>query len=357
VNTEKPVVLGLFPEFSSEHLGGIQESARIAWDAISNAARTELICYARNGNGRSQGAADSRIKTVLSAVRKQCSTDVVLVWQVGLIKLLPFLRCEPKCKALFLHGVEVWREPGWLTSRLASGIELFLSNSEHTWRRFIDYNPSLSGKQHEIVPLGIGLPLSSTPLEPASPPRALMLSRLSKAEDYKGHREVIDAWPLVLKKDPDATLLIAGDGDLQTELEGIVSCLGLTKNIRFLGRITEEAKQRLLVESRCLLMPSRGEGFGLVYLEAMRLGRPSLVSTLDAGREVVNPPEAGLAVNPTDRDATADAIIRLMSDGLEWNEWSQRARSRYESNFTARHFQERLLKALFLNSQSRKSVP
>jgi glycosyltransferase involved in cell wall biosynthesis len=93
-------------------------------------------------------------------------------------------------------------------------------------------------------------------------------------------------------------------------------------------------------------MPSRGEGFGLVYLEAMRLGRPCLVSKEDAGHEVVNPPEAGLAVDPGDSEELTKAVVRLMSDGDEWREWSHRARLRYETHYTAEQFQMRLLRAL-----------
>jgi glycosyltransferase involved in cell wall biosynthesis len=94
-------------------------------------------------------------------------------------------------------------------------------------------------------------------------------------------------------------------------------------------------------------MPSRGEGFGLVYLEAMRLGRPCLVSNCDAGREVVNPPEAGLAVDPADASSLADGVCRLLADGPEWHRLSQAARRRYEREFTAEHFQRRLIAALF----------
>jgi glycosyltransferase involved in cell wall biosynthesis len=71
------------------------------------------------------------------------------------------------------------------------------------------------------------------------------------------------------------------------------------------------------------------------------------VSTVDAGREVINPPEAGLAVNPDDKFDLADSICRLLRDGVEWRQWSEQARRRYEENYTAKHFQERLLAALF----------
>jgi glycosyltransferase involved in cell wall biosynthesis len=94
-------------------------------------------------------------------------------------------------------------------------------------------------------------------------------------------------------------------------------------------------------------MPSRGEGFGLVYLEAMRQGRPCLVGDSDGGREVVNPPEAGLAVDPGDPLQLAAAVTRLLTPGPEWDRWSLQARRRYEDGFTAQHFRQRLNEALF----------
>jgi glycosyltransferase involved in cell wall biosynthesis len=116
--------------------------------------------------------------------------------------------------------------------------------------------------------------------------------------------------------------------------------------VQFFGRVSEARKAGLLRDCRALAMPSRGEGFGLVYLEAMRAGRPCLVSDCDAGREVVNPPEAGLAVNPADAEALANAAARLLGSGDEWQKWSTRARARYEANFTAAHFQARIRHAI-----------
>jgi phosphatidylinositol alpha-1,6-mannosyltransferase len=202
---------------------------------------------------------------------------------------------------------------------------------------------------HQAVHLGVGAP-ADTPPAPDHPPAVLMLSRLLRSEDYKGHREMIAAWPLVLERIPNAQLWIAGDGDLRADLEQMAQARGLGSRVRFWGWVSEERKQELLGHCRCLALPSRGEGFGLVYLEAMRLGRPCLVSTLDAGREVVNPPEAGLAADPRDPHALADAICRLLAPGPEWARWSLQARRRYESYFTARHFQERLVQALFSDS-------
>lgn len=145
----------------------------------------------------------------------------------------------------------------------------------------------------------------------------------------------------------EARLWIVGDGDLRPELEKLATASGCGDSVVFWGRVSESRKEELLRHCRCLAMPSRGEGFGLVYLEAMRLGRPCLVSLYDAGREVVNPPEAGLSVDPSVPDALAEALTRLLQSGREWTEWSRAGRCRYEARFKATDFQARLLDAVW----------
>src|SRR5581483_3203949 len=194
-------------------------------------------------------------------------------------------------------------------------------------------------------PLGIETPLDCI-APPTSPPCMLMLRRLERAEDYKGHREMIAAWSRVRVQIPDAQLWIAGDGNLRAELQAQVAALGLQGAVRFWGRVDDLKKQELMQACRAFALPSRREGFGLVYLEAMRAGRPCLVSTVDAGREVVNPPEAGLAADPGNANALADAACCLLKDDSSWDEWSMQARRRYENHFTALHFQQRLKDAV-----------
>ena len=353
VNRKPSTLLGLFPQFGNGHIGGIQESARVAWQAIGDRCAAQLICYSKDTVNGDQP--DSRMRKVIEAFNRNDNHDVILVWQMGLLKLLPFLRPQNGTRTvLFLHGIEAWKPHDWLTRRLLGRVDLFLTNSEYTWKRFCELNTSIAIRPHETVPLGLSTPIVNGTPQPSEEPTALIISRLSKDEDYKGHRELIDAWPLVLKQKSEARLLIAGDGDLRAELEHLVHSRELDGSIRFLGKVSEQTKAGLLKTCRCLVMPSQGEGFGLVYLEAMRMGRPCLVSTLDAGREVVNPPEAGLAAHPNNKAALTDALVRLLSDSSEWRDWSLQARQRFEQNYTAAHFQKRLLKALSLEM---KSVP
>jgi phosphatidyl-myo-inositol dimannoside synthase len=360
MSKESPKILGLFS--SLLHPGGVECSGRIAWQGIVDRVggdRARLCCYEpRNqnrgveeeadlkGSGHTREVALSKFGALAMALRRRWRADTILVWHLHLLRLVPLFRLPKARVVVFLHGIEAWRRTDWLTRRLCSRVHLFLTNSHYTWAQFVQSHPRLQSIAHRIVHLGLDTPLPAQPVSPSQPPAVLMLGRLAQGEDYKGHREVITAWPVVCERIPNAELWIAGNGGLQTELQALVGERDLSRRIRFYGRVSEEEKQRLLVQCRCLALPSRAEGFGLVYLEAMRLGRPCLVSTLDAGREVVNPPEAGLSVDPRDPRALADAVCRLLTPGQAWEDWSVRARQRYEQNFTAVHFQQRLLEAL-----------
>jgi phosphatidylinositol alpha-1,6-mannosyltransferase len=354
-NAADAKVLGLFPYFGPEAVGGVQASARIAWDAVTehtNVAPT-LLVYANkrrsraSRNGAETLMVNSKRQAVYKALSRTWPHNLVFVWHLGLLRLLPFFRLSKARVVMVLLGIEAWKEQRGLTRQQLEKVDLFLSISDHTWRSFVDLNRQYESKPHQTILLGIGSPLVGETPAPSLTPAALMLSRLSSAEDYKGHREVIRAWPRVLQENPQAELWIVGDGDLRDDLERLVAELKLEKQVRFWGYVADDVRDKLLAECRCLVMPSRGEGFGLVYLEAMRVGRPCLVSTLDAGREVVNPPEAGLAANPDDGNELANSICRLLEDGPEWQRWSMQARRRYEQNYTAKHFQNRLLAALF----------
>lgn len=356
-------VLGLFPYFGPDAVGGVQASARVAWRAVKEHAngQSTLLVYSNEGQGTAKTRdaqtliVTSKTKAIYTALSSKWPHDLVFVWHLGLLRLLPFLRLSKPRLVVMLLGIEAWKEQRGLTRKQLDKVDLFLTISDHTWRSFVQRNSQYAHEPHQTVLLGIGDALDGETATPVGPPAALMLSRLSKAEDYKGHREVIRAWPRVLRASPQSELWIVGDGDLRSNLESLVAELQVEKQIRFWGLVSDEKKQELLQKCRCLVMPSRAEGFGLVYLEAMRLGRPCLVSTLDAGREVVNPPEAGLAANPDDEAGLAHSICRLLGNGLEWQQWSQKARRRYEENFTAKHFQQRLLEALFENNHTRSA--
>lgn len=329
-------ILGLFTALDG--VGGIEASGRLAWETMKNGnhERRFLLCH---------GYAASKIQTIKAAAERKWPVEMVMVWHLGLLKLLPFLRVANLKIVLFLHGVECWQKHSAFTNHLLRRVNLFLSNTTYTWNAFVNANPEFRDSAHRTVHLGIGAPFAASIPQP-NIPAALMIGRMHRREGYKGHAEVLRAWPSVIARVPTAKLWIAGSGDLSEDLERLAKNLGIAHTVTFFGAVSEERKVQLLLSASCLALPSRGEGFGLVYLEAMRLGRPCLVSNLDAGREVVEPPKAGLAVDPANTSELGSALIRLLTPGPEWDQWSIHARQHFEANFTAKRFQSRLARAL-----------
>ncbi|HBY61292.1 MAG TPA: hypothetical protein DEH78_15840, partial [Solibacterales bacterium] len=327
----QPSLLALFPALESPIGGGIQAAGQIARQALRSSFTVRCFYYgpdAEKGLPASDVIAPTRLSALWQAARGRWTADLVMVWHVHLLRLLPFFNLPKARIAVFLHGIECWRPLDWWSERAMKNVDCFLTNSDYTRDRFLGTRPWLTRARTETTALGLGHPAPASP-PPGAIPAALMLGRMAIEEDYKGHREMIGVWPRVLADVPDAELWIAGGGSLRPALEAVVREQGLERHVHFLGYISEEEKLRRLEQCRCLALPSRGEGFGLVYLEAMRLGRPCLTSTLDAGSEVIAPPEAGLAVDPGDTTGLHRAVRRLLGAGAEWEQWSRQARHRY----------------------------
>ncbi len=347
-------IVGLFPGIS-DTVGGISVSGRTATVALKDFAQSKsagirILSFDPSDTPKSPPVPEVRISRskadmIVRTAWLSGKPTLVLVWHIGLLKLLPFIKGKDATVVLFLHGIEAWNHHGPKTQRLLSQVDCFFANSKHTWRRFLSFAPTAKDRPYKVVELGVSF--STTEHSNAKRlPATLMLGRAVRKEDYKGHKEVIHAWSKVVSRSPNSRLWIAGDGDLIPDLKTLARRHGIDKSVDFFGRIDEKEKHRLISHARCLAMPSRNEGFGLVYLEAMRMGLPCLVSDCDAGREVVNPPAAGLAVDPADPAALVDSLCRLMKPGPEWDHWSAGARHLYESQFTEQHFRERLLTAL-----------
>jgi phosphatidylinositol alpha-1,6-mannosyltransferase len=306
-----------------------------------------MVCYCATGHPAARLSTPSAVhfptksSAIRSALLRQWNADLILVWHLALLPLVPLLRQPNARVAVALFGLEAWRELNPILQQLLRHSDLLIPISDYTWRRFAAANPSLADLPHTTAHLGLGEAAATEELGPPDDvPIALMISRLSDCERYKGHHEVIQCWPDVRAQLPEAQLWIVGDGGLRPHLERLAGY-----GVRFWGSVSERRKAEMIRQSRVLVMPSRNEGFGLVYLEAMRLGRPCLVSTLDAGQEVVAS-SAGLAIDPSDALALTEALVRLLTNEPAWTAWSQAARKRYEANYTAQAYKRRLVTAL-----------
>ena len=163
----------------------------------------------------------------------------------------------------------------------------------------------------EVIYPGIDT-VSYTPCasERASSPVFAYLGRLKR---YKGVDAVINAFAAM--GDRSARLEIAGAGDHRPALERLAASLDLGERVRFLGRVSEEDKLRLLRRAWALVFASPKEGWGITNLEAAACGTPVVASNSPGIRESVHDGETGYLVPHGDVGAMAAAMGRLAADG------------------------------------------
>lgn len=153
----------------------------------------------------------------------------------------------------------------------------------------------------------------------AARPTILTIARLQ--DRYKGHDVLIEALATVRAQVPGVEWVVIGDGPLRAELEVLARSTGVADAVRFLGSLSDAQRDLWLRRADLFAMPSRlpggglaGEGFGIVYLEAAAYGKPVLAGNVAGALDAVADGESGLLVDPTDPQAVASAITRLLLD-------------------------------------------
>lgn len=149
----------------------------------------------------------------------------------------------------------------------------------------------------------------------------------------KGLDTLVDALGRV--RDHDVRLTVIGrpvDRGYADDVRGQVRERGLADRVRFAGELADDALAARLRESHVLTVPSRHEGFGIVYLEGMSFGLPAIASAAGGASEVVTDGETGWLVDPGDAGAVADALRTLAADRDRLAEMGRAARRRYETH-------------------------
>lgn len=251
---------------------------------------------------------------------------------------------------LYLVGIEAWQPLRGGRRRCVERAAPLLSISRHTAERMRQVNPW--APEAQVVHLGLEpdppwiRPLASAP-DPGGdrPPTAVTVGRLSAADAYKGYDHVIASWPAVVQRVERARLLIVGDGDDRTRLEALARDLPgqAGRTISFLGRLDGDQLQATYAASDVFVLPSTGEGFGLVHLEAMRAGLPCICSH-DASAEIVVDGVTGCVVDPTP-EAVGIALGRLLADPDEAKRLGAAGRKRLQERFTYEAFRTRFVEA------------
>jgi len=174
--------------------------------------------------------------------------------------------------------------------------------------KYLEEVEGFDGSSFEIVHYGIepdGVPRAYAP----DVPRLLCVGRLIP---IKGHIVLLRAFAQARRQVPSLRLDIAGRGPLEPALRALVKELGIQDGVRFLGYVAPI--QRAIEDAAAVVVPSMGEGFGMVALEAMERARPVIAAEIGGLGELVEDGVTGYLVPPGEAEPLADAIVALASD-------------------------------------------
>ena len=141
----------------------------------------------------------------------------------------------------------------------------------------------------------------------------LTVCRLARS---KGLEYLAQAIPMIVKSIPNARFVIVGtDWGMKEEMESIAKQAGCSSRLIFTGQITEtDDKTAMFKEADLFLLPSIGEAFGIVYLEAMAAGIPIVAARAGGVPDIITDQENGIMVEPKNPEAIAGAVEKLISD-------------------------------------------
>jgi phosphatidylinositol alpha-1,6-mannosyltransferase len=297
-----------------------------------------------------RGFAGSKWAMLASATVHRARQRIILNMHLGLSPISRLIRGSGSRVYQFLHGVECWRPLSPCDHWSFGAIDVLIANSESTYERFLSWNPGYRGLPSTKCWLGLSrdFHFDAKPVPTAGEEgTVLIVSRLAR-ERYKGHEQLLAVWPRVRARVPNARLDIVGDGDDRTHLEQTADELGLRRSgaVRFWGHLEGRALEERFQRCAVFAMPSTGEGFGLVYVEALASGKPVVASLEDAAREIVKHGHTGLLVHQSDLGGLAEAICRLLENASLRNKMGVQGRQRVLEHFTERAFGDRLYAAL-----------
>jgi phosphatidyl-myo-inositol dimannoside synthase len=266
----------------------------------------------------------------------------VLYDSAGIARAHPRVPGLRRPYAVWMHGIEAWDSlrPKAAVALRAAG--LVLVNSHYTLERFQNLHGNLpTARVCWLATEDDEPPATSTPR--SRPPTALIVGRIDAGESYKGHAELVVAWPHVVRAVPQARLLVVGSGSGLASLRELVEVSPVASSIEVFGAVSDAEMAPLWQRATVFAMPSRGEGFGLVYIEAMRHGLPVIASVHDAGQEVNLHGETGFNVDLDREGNLIQRLIALLVDRELAASMGECGRRRWREHFGFSNFKQRFL--------------
>jgi phosphatidylinositol alpha-1,6-mannosyltransferase len=311
--------------------GGIAQYNRDFFDALSAACAYEVRIRPRGGPaeastprqvGQDRPVFDRRAYGLgVLAVALRQRPEAVFCGHLYMAPLAHLICVLTGARLIVqLHGIEGWSAPGRAVLNAVGAADLVLCVSRDTRTRLLGWS-RLPPERAVVVANTV-----REAFQPGDRQKArarwslgeakvlLSVGRLDRRERYKGQDRVIAA--LTRLKDQGLTpiYLIAGDGDDQPRLEALARSAGVADQVRFLGHVADADLPDLYRAADLFVLPSTGEGFGIVYLEAMACGTPALGLTAGGAPDALGEGELGTLASEAD---LAGAIAEQLQAGRD----------------------------------------
>jgi glycosyltransferase involved in cell wall biosynthesis len=263
-----------------------------------------------------------------------------------------------------LNGIEVFDPLPSIEGQVGlRGADQLLAISDYTRVRIVERYTNLKVTTcdlslqpnihtiHDVPVASLELEAVDGTLQPLGSQVILHVGRMAASEQYKGQDTLIRAMPHVLAKHPQAQLVFVGRGDDRERLISLARAqdAATQRAIFFTGFVEQATLEALYGSCYAFAMPSRGEGFGLVYIEAMRYGKPCIGSAVDAASTIIQHEKTGFLVrDPSDPVECADYVSKLLSAPDLARQMGDAGRQRVADYYLFEHFQARFLSALGL---------
>ena len=261
------------------------------------------------------GAARGPLQYLRAVARARASKPDLVI--CGHINLLPVACSLARHPLLMIYGIEAWKHvPRRLTNRLLPRARAIVSISEITRDRLLAWS-KYRGRTY-LLPNAIHTEAYGIREKRADLVKRyglegkrvlLTVGRLVEQERYKGFDEVLE---ILTDLPTDVVYMIAGGGNDAVRLQQKAAQLGIGDRVVFTGLFPDAEKADLYALADVYVMPSRGEGFGYVFLEALASGVPVIGSKHDGGREALLDGDLGLLVDPANPAEILAALRELL---------------------------------------------
>jgi len=228
------------------------------------------------------------------------------------------------------HGFNEFREAPYfgLADRTVASLAHVHIAISRGLARYLEDAEGFDRDSFEIVHYGIDPDGVAATYAEGAAPRLLCFGRLIP---IKGHIVLLRAFAAAKREVPTLQLDIAGRGPLEPALRALALELGVADSVHFLGQVSpiQDAIERASI----VVVPSMGEGFGMVALEAMERARPVIAAEIGGLGELVRDGETGILVPPGEAEPLAEAIVRLAGDPALARAMGEAGRERALSRF------------------------